>query len=175
MISTKDFNDITARKRRDMAKRFAPKYWKSGKRAGMLRDPGREIPFTLREFREWTMNTVGLGSVRCHYCPRPIDVLHFEADHYRPVELGGGLGLDNLVAACEDCNRLKGAMPPADFIALTEFLETRVSHFGRSDVLKRLRSGEMGLRMRFRPGDKKSSEAATTKQTVPVTDDLEFF
>ena len=112
MISTRDFNDSTSQKRRKMTSRLKEKTWKSGKRAGMVRRPARELPFTLAEFRAWVWDRVGLRAVPCHYCPRPVDVLSFEPDHYHPLELGGGIGLDNLVVACEDCNRIKGAMPP---------------------------------------------------------------
>jgi 5-methylcytosine-specific restriction endonuclease McrA len=155
MITLQHFNAATARKRRDMASRLKEKLWQSGRRMGQVRRPARDLPFSLIEFRAWCMKRIGLGMVRCHYCPRPIDVLTFEPDHFMPLELGGGIGLDNLVECCEDCNRLKGAMPPDDFIAFMKFLETQCSHYGRADITKRLRAGAMGIRQRHFPGDKK--------------------
>jgi 5-methylcytosine-specific restriction endonuclease McrA len=165
MISERDFNDSTSRKRNDMAKRLKPKKWKSGKRIGRLRKPGRELPFTLAEFRAWCKAKIGFGAVRCHYCPRPIDILHFEPDHFVPLELGGGLGLDNLVPACEVCNRVKGAMPPYDFIALMTFIESNLSAVGRADVVKRLRSGAMGIRLRF---ESRGDGANQKQKLLPV-------
>lgn len=131
-----------------MQSRLKEKTWKTGKRAGAIRRHGRELPFTLDEFRAWAMDRIGMGAARCYYCPRPIDVLSFEPDHFNPLELGGGIGLENLVAACEDCNRIKGAMPPTDFVALMDFLDTQLSKVGSADVKKRLRAGAMGLRLR---------------------------
>ncbi len=171
MISIQHFNAATAQKRRSMAARLKEKVWLTGKRAGKVRRPARELPFDLSGFRAWTMKHVGMGMVRCHYCPRPIDVLSFEPDHFHPLELGGGLDLDNLVACCEDCNRLKGAMPPHDFIELMGFLDTRVSATGRADITKRLRAGAMGLRMRFHPGDVKKK----SPQATEIVTNKEFF
>jgi 5-methylcytosine-specific restriction endonuclease McrA len=173
MISREHFNDATSQKRRDMAKRLKEKLWKSGKRAGTVRRRGRELPFTLHDFRRWVMEKVGMGMVRCHYCPRSIDVLSFEPDHYVPLELDGGIGLDNLVPACSDCNRLKGAMPPLDFIALMEFLDTNISTVGRADIKKRLRAGAMGVRNRHFPHVKKGDQQ---KQASPeTTKEIDFF
>jgi len=173
MITLQQFNSATSQKRRDMASRLKEKVWKTGLRAGKVRRPKRDLPFSLDQFRAWTMEHVGMGMVRCHYCPRPIDVLSFEPDHYVPLELGGGIGLDNIVACCEDCNRLKGAMPPNDFIELMQFLETRISAIGRADMTKRLRAGAMGLRMRFHPDDvkKKPPQSAAVERTK----ELDFF
>jgi hypothetical protein len=47
----------------------------------------------------------------CQYCgAHPPDVL-LEADHITPVAAGGEDSLENLVTACQDCNRGKGAVP----------------------------------------------------------------
>jgi 5-methylcytosine-specific restriction endonuclease McrA len=42
----------------------------------------------------------------CHWCGQ---ALATTADHLRAVALGGGHELENLVPACEPCNRLRGA------------------------------------------------------------------
>jgi 5-methylcytosine-specific restriction endonuclease McrA len=171
VISQQNFNESTSQKRRKMTSRLKEKLWLSGRRAGKVRRPARELPFSLDEFRKWAMKHVGMGMVRCHYCPRPIDVLTFEPDHYMPLELGGGLGLDNLVPCCEDCNRLKGAMPPNDFIELMQFLDTRISAIGRADMTKRLRAGAMGIRMRNFPGDRKPVKFTPVERTK----EMDFF
>lgn len=163
MISREHFNDATSLKRRHMAHRLKEKLWQSGKRAGTVRRRGRELPFTLQEFRRWVIEKVGMGTARCHYCPRSIDALTFEPDHYVPLELDGGIGLDNLVPACSDCNRLKGAMPPLDFIALMEFLDLRISSVGRADIKKRLRAGAMGIKNRHFPHTKKDKSPPVEK------------
>jgi hypothetical protein len=166
MITLRDFNDATSRKRNDMAKRLKPKYWRSGKRAGKLRRAGQSLPFTLDEFRAWAMEKIGFNAVRCYYCPRAIDVLHFEPDHYVPLELGGSPGIENLVAACEDCNRLKGSMLPADFIEFKKFIEEKMSHVSHDDITKRLRAGSMGIRLRYhlKVGDGAKAPALPTPQ-----------
>jgi 5-methylcytosine-specific restriction endonuclease McrA len=169
MISQRDFNDSTAQKRRKMTSRLKEKTWKTGKRAGVVRRHGRELPFTLEEFRAWVMQRMGMGIARCHYCPRPVDVLSFEPDHYVPLELGGGVGLDNLVVCCEDCNRIKGAMPPHDFEALMAFLDTCVSRVGSADIKKRLRAGAMGLRLRHQ-----ATAPKIPPQSVHVQTEVEF-
>lgn len=53
---------------------------------------------------------------RCAYCGK---VLHynrnFTRDHLDPRAAGGSNGIENLVPACEECNRLKGDRPAEDF------------------------------------------------------------
>lgn len=47
----------------------------------------------------------------CQYCGKhPPDVI-LEADHITPIAHGGKTEMDNLVAACFDCNRGKGKTP----------------------------------------------------------------
>ncbi len=47
----------------------------------------------------------------CQYCgAHPPNVL-LECDHIEPVALGGANDLDNLVTACQTCNRGKAAVP----------------------------------------------------------------
>jgi 5-methylcytosine-specific restriction endonuclease McrA len=177
MITLRDFNDATSRKRNDMAKRLKPKYWRSGKRAGKLRRAGQSLPFSLEEFRAWCMKTMGFNTIRCHYCPRAIDILHFEPDHYIPLEGGGSPGLENLVAACEDCNRLKGTMLPADFIKLMRFLENDISFISAGDIQKRLRAGSMGIRLQYhlKMGDGNKKPPQPTHQLTGATKAKELF
>ena len=46
---------------------------------------------------------------KCQYCGAHPPEAVLEVDHIKPVALGGGNDIDNLVAACFDCNRGKGA------------------------------------------------------------------
>lgn len=49
---------------------------------------------------------------RCRYCGHGVE--HgalLEADHVIPESAGGPTTLDNLVTACQDCNRGKSAKP----------------------------------------------------------------
>lgn len=46
----------------------------------------------------------------CQYCgAHPSETVLLEVDHINPVAEGGGNDMDNLVTACFDCNRGKGA------------------------------------------------------------------
>jgi hypothetical protein len=49
---------------------------------------------------------------RCAYCgATPSETVILECDHINPVAAGGTNDIDNLVTACEDCNRGKSATP----------------------------------------------------------------
>lgn len=45
----------------------------------------------------------------CQYCGKTPPTVVLEIDHIHPVSKGGENGLDNLITACFDCNRGKGA------------------------------------------------------------------
>lgn len=47
----------------------------------------------------------------CQYCGRKPPMVILEADHVIPVAEGGPDEIENLVTACFDCNRGKGAVP----------------------------------------------------------------
>lgn len=49
----------------------------------------------------------------CQYCGKTPPAVTLEVDHINPVAEGGGNDLDNLITACFDCNRGKGATPLA--------------------------------------------------------------
>lgn len=179
MITQQDFNIATSRKRNDMAKRLRAKYWKTGKRAGKLRVPGRELPFTLAEWRAWCMKNIGFGCVPCHYCPRPVDVLRFEPDHYYPLSYGGSAGLENIVVACDDCNGLKGEIPGDDFVLFLGFIEHELSMLAYSDITKRLRAGAMATRLRSQqlaqtalaPPTQPAKPPLATQRTLVIVED----
>jgi hypothetical protein len=148
MITQSQFMQRTGVLYDSMCKRFRAKHWKSGKRAGAVRDPGREVPFTKEQFRGWAMQEVGYQAKPCPYCNRPIDVLSMSPDHRIPVSRGGSLALSNLDAICADCNRLKGALTGKEFRAFLDGMRTFPIDAQR-DIFKRMRAGAMGLRNRF--------------------------
>jgi 5-methylcytosine-specific restriction endonuclease McrA len=47
----------------------------------------------------------------CRYCGAALTWQTYECDHVHPVSKGGSSDLKNLAAACEPCNRSKGAKP----------------------------------------------------------------
>lgn len=51
----------------------------------------------------------------CRYCGVSISWGEYECDHVEPVSKGGTDALTNLVAACEPCNRSKGAKTLAEW------------------------------------------------------------
>lgn len=81
----------------------------------------------------------------CQYCGRhPPDVV-LEVDHVVPVAEGGQNDADNLVAACWDCNRGKGARPLSDIpVSLrdkaVEIAEREAQLRGYQDILEAKRS-----------------------------------
>jgi 5-methylcytosine-specific restriction endonuclease McrA len=44
----------------------------------------------------------------CQYCSKEFSRSHLTLDHVRPLSLGGKTRWDNIVAACQRCNSLKG-------------------------------------------------------------------
>lgn len=48
-------------------------------------------------------------SFKCQYCGATPPAVVLEVDHVHPVALGGKDRIDNLITACFDCNRGKGA------------------------------------------------------------------
>lgn len=133
-----------------MKKRFAAKYWKSGRRKGRVREPGRELPFDKDEFRAWLSRRIGFQAMPCPYCGAPIDVLSLYLDHDIPVNRGGSLSLKNLSPLCRDCNTVKGELTGREFRALLDGLRT-FHPAAQKDIMRRLRAGAMGVRLRFFP------------------------
>jgi 5-methylcytosine-specific restriction endonuclease McrA len=156
MIDQSVFNRRTGIVYQSMKNRFRARYWKSGKRAGTVRTPGRDLPFTVDEFRTWARHTVGLQVVFCPYCSAPMDAISFSTDHDIPVTRGGGLELSNLVACCADCNGLKGCLTSTEYHVFLEVLKNFPAQ-ARTDICKRLRSGSMGMRLRHISPKTKSS------------------
>jgi hypothetical protein len=144
---------------RSMKARFAPKTNKKGK----LIRVGREVPFTLEEFRAWLLAEFKSvdAAIRCAYdCGAVLDILNFHTDHKTPITRGGTLALDNLALACEECNRIKGELTAREYVALRQGLET-FSEPARRDIYKRLKTGAGFLRLRFFNRNKKEKGDAS--------------
>lgn len=148
MISQSQFMQRTGVLYDSMAKRFRAKHWKSGKRAGTVRELGRELPFTKAEFRTWAIHEIGFQAKPCPHCGKPIDVLNMSPDHKVPVSRGGSLELSNLEAICAECNRLKGSLTSAEFTDLLTWMRPMLPA-AQKDIRQRLMAGSMGLRNRF--------------------------
>ena len=123
-------------------KRHGAKYWKSGRRKGMLRQPAVPIPFTEAELLRWIyfQPTIAPGVMECRYCKCWLTALDVSPDHYIPLSRGGGLGLDNLVPCCKPCNAYKGAITGSGYMILLTALNT-MDPEDRKDALQRLKSG----------------------------------
>lgn len=160
------FKEATLTQYGSMRTRFAAKY----NTAGDMVKPGRDIPFTLGEYREWLYELMQTPrGIRCAYCDRPLGIKAVSPDHILPVKRGGGLGKDNLATACQDCNRAKGELDGDEFRALLKGLETFPKP-ARNYVLKCLRSAAMGARLRFFPRDKaKGPKKAKAAPAAPKT------
>lgn len=131
-----------------MVKRFGPKNWKSGKRAGLLRVAGQVVPFTEAQLLDWLMARIGLNAIPCPLCGVPIDALSVSLDHIVPASRGGSLGLDNLTPCCAQCNRTKGSLTSIEYRALLALLD-ELNPLAKADVLNRLKMGAMGARLRY--------------------------
>lgn len=142
----------------DMGRRFGPKYSR-----GKLVDPGRDLPFTVAEFRRWVQaQEVCTGVVRCRACRAYITFFTAGLDHSYPVSRGGSIDLDNLnLDYCQDCNRKKGSLTIEEFDALLAVLDGFPTE-AKKDVLDRLSSGGIGhfaalARMKYRMAGKRKA------------------
>jgi 5-methylcytosine-specific restriction endonuclease McrA len=133
-----------------MRSRFKPKY----KDDGSLKKPGREIPFTKAEYRDWVNRLMDdPRGLRCIYCDAVLSIERMEPDHLTPVKRGGSLGLANLGPACKLDNQRKGELDKAEYTALLRGLKT-FPQYARNYILKCLATAAMGARMRFHPREK---------------------
>ncbi len=151
-----NFTTLSARKYSNMRARFKPKMSPT---TGLLRVPGRELPFTLLELRQWLIAKAGAYPAAidadkliwgCAYCKRLLPFDNVEIDHIEPVKRGGNLGLGNLAIACKVCNQEKGELTAKEYDALIRGLET-FPQAARNYIRKCLRTAAMGARIRFHP------------------------
>lgn len=134
-----------------MAKRFREKRSAKGK----ITRFGRELPFGCEQFRHWVEQQIGAGCVLCPYCRAPVDYVNFTVDHQTPCARGGGLDFDNLEVICADCNNAKGNLTADEFTKLREHLRI-LGPAAEADITRRLKSGAMGMRMRWFDRNKKA-------------------
>lgn len=88
-----------------------PEYGAVRHRNRRARERGNDGSHTAQEIKEQVARQKG----RCFYCQAKLSESGMHADHVIPLVLGGSNSIDNLVIACPDCNRKKGAKHPMDF------------------------------------------------------------
>jgi len=76
---------------------------------------------------------------KCHYCEADITFYRkransLEVEHRIPISRGGTDKMDNLVAACKSCNRLKRNLTDAEFLA--KFAKSDLAERSASQVAK---------------------------------------
>ncbi len=59
-------------------------------------------------------------SGHCAYCGCEIEINDMQADHVKPLELGGADDMDNLYPACRSCNHYKHTLTVEKFRAALE-------------------------------------------------------
>jgi 5-methylcytosine-specific restriction endonuclease McrA len=162
--------------RYDILRRAKPRYWKTGKKAGLVRVPGIEkLSFTSEDLWHQAISQVGAGAMKCPYCVeigRPASIItlaNYVWDHKVPVARGGTHTLDNLFAVCEDCNRLKGSMSYEFFIALMSEVERWDNAQDRSYLYSCLRTHGVTNKIRFAP--KKQAQPVVEEPTLYVEDE----
>lgn len=141
---------------RAMTTRAKPKYWKSGKRRGLIRIPGVEkLPFTKEQLWAHALNQAGMSGIPCPYCMEigrrdfsMIDLSNLVFDHKVPLWKVGTWELSNLEAVCADCNNEKGKLTYETFIAVMQFIEDLPDARDRSSLHSCLRSHGVSGRMR---------------------------
>ena len=122
--------------------RRVPATRKRGRPAQRLADrprPYASIPrWAVRALRAATLAACRR---RCAYCARCLDLEGATLDHVLPRRLGGDTTVANVVAACYDCDVLKGGRAPYDFFranpwAAQNFLRLapRVAHAHKADA-----------------------------------------
>jgi hypothetical protein len=142
-----------------MRQRFGAKKWKSGKRTGMLRSAGQELPFSLDQYREWMVEELGGrpdGTCRCRYCPAIMTALDFGADHIDPVAQGGSLDFSNMAPCCKSCNRYKGKLSEKGFLAFKFWLDSEIGKLltiaDVADIEQRMKGGGASYKKDYRKG-----------------------
>jgi 5-methylcytosine-specific restriction endonuclease McrA len=94
--------------------------WRARRRRRRLRGPRRApIPGALRQ------QIYRRDAETCRYCGRRGRGVRLELDHVFPVSRGGTDRIGNLVTACRECNRAKGAMVLGDERAMARFVAER--------------------------------------------------
>lgn len=106
---------------------------------------GQTIPYTADELIAATLPKLAQP---CIYCGARLTPKGFQIDHMTPLARGGTFALDNTQPICTPDNRRKHALLHAEFVALTEFLDT-CDHYMKQNVLARLSAGGAWLAGKF--------------------------
>lgn len=97
---------------------------------GLSRHVRRVLTRNLkRAFKHAAMRDCGR---RCVYCASPLELRFATLDHVFPIAKGGADTPGNLVAACAQCNRLKGDLLPHDFFARHPWAGANFIRFART-------------------------------------------
>lgn len=134
------FMSLTYGRYREMVKRIEGKQDKIGRKYGLR----MQVPFTLEEYRAWTLEKLRgseEGTCRCFYCGRWLNIHTLVTDHAVPPGRAGSLGLDNLVPSCEDDNDRKGETRHSSYMYLLRCLE-QLPADDRTNYLSRLQKSE---------------------------------
>jgi 5-methylcytosine-specific restriction endonuclease McrA len=153
----------------------APKKFKSGRRAGMVRKPAAPITFTKDDLMRWLWEKVGLNAIQCRYCNAPIDILSLTLDHIMPRSAGGEFSLENMQCICTDDNARKGNLSHEGYLALLRLARTELSPYDQGILLSRLKAAHHGSPARFfrKPADPK--QATPPPQQSGIDFDLPTF
>jgi hypothetical protein len=85
-------------------------------------------------------------------------------DHDIPLHGGGTNEFPNLVPCCADCNTIKGKLTGAQYLLFRKLLR-QLPPKAEADILQRLRSGAMGMRL--------SQELRASKKKPPMVRAIE--
>ena len=90
---------------------------------------------------EWWREQLARGV--CHYCGRQVGAENLTMDHVIPVARGGKSVRSNVVPACEQCNKSKRCLTPAE-IALAELeAQGALPELDPDELLERLDGMEL--------------------------------
>jgi hypothetical protein len=114
---------------------------------------GREMPFSLPEFRAWLLEQLGgnaAGVVHCAYCTAWLNVQTLCVDNAIPLAPPwyGSLDLENLACACSACNGRKGRMSAEGFRKLVSWGCNELDERDFRDMLGRMAKGAGYLKMK---------------------------
>ena len=164
-------SNFTAKSRQtyaNMKARFAEKQNKKGR----ITRIGREIPFSLEEFRGWLLVKLGgeNGAVKCRYCAEYLTADTMVVDHSVPAAQGGSLDLDNLDLICKRDNDQKGGMCADSYESLLDWSALNMRSACRGNMLHRLAIAvQLAAQQRWQiiQKAKQSKAAAAPEQEEP--------
>jgi hypothetical protein len=171
MLTTNDFKKRAKALWKSQKTMASVRYWKTGKRAGTVRQEAALIEFTEHEFGVWLWKKIGLNAIPCPYCGKPIDILSLTPDHVVPRSAGGRFSLDNMLCMCKDCNERKGNLSARAFEAILKFLQKELAPYDQNILLSRLKSAHAGSPSRFFRDKNKGSQKVSR---IPPNPSLEF-